>query len=98
MKKDFLQLVSKKPSTFLKKLEWQKKNSYWLYQSSMIALEILTALEELKMTKADLIKKTCISKIKVNKMVKGRYNFSLKEIRKLEEAFLTKFTRKEKSL
>lgn len=82
----FLKLVSKKPSQLLKIVEWRTKNSYWLHESALIALIILTVLDEKKLTKADLNKLTYISKAKINKMVRGSYDFSLKEIRKLEIA------------
>jgi len=69
-----------------KHIEWRKKNSYWLQTSVDIANKILQALDEQNLTKDDLNRKTKISKIKINKMLNGKYDFSLKQLIKIEVA------------
>lgn len=43
-------------------------------------------MDEQQLTKVDLNFKTKISKIKINKILSGKHDFSLKEIRKIENA------------
>lgn len=70
----------------MKNVEWRIKNSYWLRESFGIALRILDALDTQGLTKDDLNERTGISKVKINKILRGKYNISLKEIRKIENA------------
>lgn len=89
-KEKFLKLISKEKSNLLRTINWRIKNSYWLDSSALIAIKILTALEEQKLDKNDLNQLTNMSKVKINKMLKGNYNFSVKELRKLETALKIK--------
>lgn len=78
-------------SNWMKEAQWRQDNSYWLKRSAEIALKILVTLNRKKMTKEDLNAITQISKVKINKMLKGKYDFSLKELMKLEKALDIEF-------
>lgn len=81
---NFMKLVSNEESGWLKDSKYRKENRYWIRTSQKIALIILEKLDELNIDKFDLSKQTNIPFCKIEKMIKGSYNFTLEEIRKIE--------------
>lgn len=82
----FLKLVSKEKSNVMKEIEWREKNEDWLRISQRIAIKVLSAIGEQKITKEELSKKSNISLNKINTLVKGSTNLDIKTISKLESA------------
>lgn len=79
-------IVSKEPSKWLEEAKWRLENRSWLKLSQAIAIRVLTRLDELKMSQVTLAKKMDVSPQQVNKWVKGKENFQLETICKLEDA------------
>src|SRR5574343_586310 len=90
-RENFLKHVIDTPSPIGEKIEYWRKNRFWLSSSVEIALIILDKLEENDMTKKQLSILSGISLNVINKMVKGQYNFTLKQIKLLEKALNYKF-------
>ncbi len=82
----FEKLVDKNPSGFISKFAEYKKNKKWLAKSSEIAINILEALRDKKISQKELAEKLEISAQQVNKIVKGHQNLTLETISKIEEA------------
>ena len=82
----FEKLVSKKPSGFLSKFEAYKQNQKWLDKSSEIAVNILEALKDQKISQKKLADKMEVSAQQINKIIKGNQNLTLETISKLEDA------------
>lgn len=91
-KEKFLKLVSAKDSKVLEDIKWRKENRAWLQKSQQIALKILRKLRENKAnqvapsTQVELAELLGVAAQQVNKWVKGKENFTLDTISKLEEA------------
>lgn len=85
-KEKFLNLVSKEKSNTLDEIQWRKENRDWLRKSQGIAFKILKALRDQKITQKELAIKLDVSPQQVNKWVKGKENFRLDTISKLETA------------
>ncbi len=79
-------IVSSAPSKWREEARYRKKNKSWLKRSQVIALKILTTLREMGWSQKQLAEKMDISPQTVNKWVKGRENFTLETISKLEDA------------
>lgn len=58
----------------------------WMLKSSYIALQVLDALKEKKISKTELAERMNVSRQWVNEIVKGRENMTLQVIDKLEQA------------
>lgn len=82
----FAQFVSDTPSNWFEKLEYLTANKSWLDRSAQIAISVLEALKEKKLTQKDLAKKMNVSAQQVNKILKGQQNFTFETINKLEVA------------
>lgn len=65
---------------------WRRANKGWLRKSQKIAFDILQALRAQKKTQRDLAREINVSPQQVNKWVKGRENFTLETIDRLEKA------------
>lgn len=91
-KSKFLELVSEKDTKFSEYLNWSDENRTWLRKSKKIAFAILNALDENKdkgitpSSQAQLAKELKLSKQQVNKWVKGKENFTIETISKIESA------------
>jgi len=72
-------------TSWLKKAKWRKENREWLMWSARIAVKILFALDEKKMTKADLARKMNVSPQRITTILKGQENFTLDTITKIEK-------------
>ncbi len=85
-KKEFLKLVSKKDPKTLEAIKWRQENRAWLKRSQFIALKVLRTLRAKKLTQKQLAEMLGVSPQQVNKWVKGKENFTLDTISKLEKA------------
>lgn len=70
----------------LKEIEYRHANREWLRVSSRIAVLVLMALDDQKMSKKDLAVKMNVSPQYVSKIVKGQEKFNIETIIKLENA------------
>src|SRR5262245_21859692 len=68
------------------KAEYRVENHEWLRKSAIMAAKVLDALEAKGMTKAELADKLKVSRQRVNEIVKGRENLTLKTIAEMEAA------------
>ncbi|MFN8366666.1 MAG: helix-turn-helix domain-containing protein [Candidatus Kapaibacterium sp.] len=82
----FLKHVSDTPSPTGESIKWRRENRDWLRRSVEIALKVLDALEEQKISQKQLAKTLGVSAQYVSKIVKGQGNLSLETISKLERA------------
>ena len=82
--KQFEAIISDKKVRGLEKANENKANRDFLMESHKIALKILFALKDLNLTQQDLARKMDVSPQYISKMVKGRENFTLETIVKLE--------------
>lgn len=82
----FAMLVSDTPSNWFKRLEYLTANKNWLDRSAQVAVSVLEALKEKKLTQKDLAKKMHVSAQQVNKILKGQQNLTFETINKLEVA------------
>ncbi|GAA5225111.1 hypothetical protein GCM10025777_57420 [Membranihabitans marinus] len=88
-KDKFLALVSQEKTDTIEKIKWRIQNRDWLERSQDIALKILQILREKNMSQKDLAQILDVSPQQVNKWVKGKENFRLDTISKLENALGT---------
>lgn len=58
----------------------------WLLKSAYVALQVLDALKEKKISKSELAERMNVSRQWINEVVKGRENMTLQVIDKLEQA------------
>lgn len=81
-----LKLHVKPDSTdWKKKAQWRRDNRNWLHRSQEIALSILRALEDQKMQQKELAILLGVSPQQVSKWVKGKENFTLETISRIED-------------
>lgn len=78
-------LVANKPSGWLKEAEWRMKNRAWLDHSFEISLQILLNLRNRDKNYKWLSEQLNISEEEGKKIVKGKKDFTLSEIAKIEE-------------
>lgn len=88
-KEKFLELVSKEKSNTAEKIEWRVQNRLWLRKSQKIALKILSLLDEKNMSQKDLANLLDVSPQQISKWVKGKENFQLETISRIETALDT---------
>ena len=92
----FEKLVSDKPSNFLSKLAYYKANKKWIDQSSKVAINVLEALSQKGLSQKDLAQKMNVSAQQVNKIIKGKRNYSQVQIQQQMKFFI--FTKNKKLL
>jgi transcriptional regulator with XRE-family HTH domain len=73
-------------SPWLEKAKFRSENRAWLKLSSTIAVSMLFAMDELNLSQKDLADRMGISAQQVNKWVKGKENFTLETITRIESA------------
>lgn len=64
----------------------RRQNRAWLRRSGQIAIKVLSALKQQKLSQKDLADRMGVTAQQVNKIVKGRENLTLETISKLEAA------------
>lgn len=78
-------LATKNPkSNWKETVAYRKANKAWLRKSSEIALRILDALDDLGWSQTKLATKLDVTKQQVSKIVKGRENFTIESLVKIE--------------
>lgn len=83
---NFQKLISNENSGWLDKFLHYKANQKRLDHSSKVAVNVLEALKERKMTQKDLAEKMNVSAQQINKIVRGQQNLTFGTIGKLEDA------------
>lgn len=83
---NFQKLVSNEKSGWLDKFLHYKTNQKRLDNSSKVAVNVLEALREKKMSQKDLAEKMNVSAQQINKIVRGQQNLTFGTIGKLEDA------------
>ncbi len=86
-----LQTIVKSDSgTWKKEAQWRHENQTWIRKSQKIAFKILRVLREQKKTQKELAAIMNVSPKQVNKWVKGKENFTLETLSRIEEALKIK--------
>lgn len=83
-KEKFMQLVSWEETSTLKDVQQRIKHRAMLRESQEIALKVLERLEEIGWTQKDLAEKMGVTPQYVNKIVRGKENFTLEMQIKLQ--------------
>jgi plasmid maintenance system antidote protein VapI len=86
LKEKLDKIVSKEPSKWIEEVEWRRDNRSWLKRSQGIAIRILTTLRTEGISQKALAERMNVSPQQVSKWVKGRENFTLETISKIETA------------
>lgn len=82
---DFLESkASATPSKLRERAEWRRANRDWLRKSQQIALNIMTHMEQQRLTQKELAQRMGVSPQYVNKILRGSENLSLDTISKVE--------------
>ncbi|NDW12622.1 XRE family transcriptional regulator [Bacteroides sp. 214] len=84
-KEKFLTLVSPANSETQEGIRFREENKPWLRESKKIAIKVLKALKEQGLSQKDLAEKMNVSPQYVNKLVKGKENFTLETQVKLQD-------------
>jgi ribosome-binding protein aMBF1 (putative translation factor) len=79
-------VIAPEPSQWLEQAEVRFQNRAWLQKSQAIALTILRALRVQGLTQKELAVQLNVSPQQVNKWVKGKENFTLETLTKIEQA------------
>ncbi|WP_037373602.1 helix-turn-helix domain-containing protein [Salinimicrobium xinjiangense] len=79
-------IVKPDPGAWKKEVQWRNENKTWIRKSQKIAFRILRALREQKKTQKELAAMMKVSPQQVNKWVKGKENFTLETLSRIEEA------------
>lgn len=77
---------SDRPSGWREQGQWRRDNASWLSYSRMIALKVLSRMDELNVTQVQLAKRMGCSQQHVSTLLKGSSNMTLETISKLEDA------------
>ena len=80
-----MELVSDVDIKAEERINWRIANREWLRVSQGIGFDILEKLDDLDWTQKDLAEKMNVSPQYINKIVKGRENFTLETLTKLQE-------------
>lgn len=75
---------SPRKSKFIEKFKFRKENKYWLIYSQWVAIKIIATLDGINMSVTDFAKKADFKEEDARNMISGNYNFSLKELAKIE--------------
>jgi transcriptional regulator with XRE-family HTH domain len=79
------QIVANKTSKWLDDADYRFENHIWLVKSQAIALKILRTIRAQGLTQKELAEKLNVAPQQVSKWVKGRENFTLETIAKIEQ-------------
>ncbi len=78
-------LTTEKDNSTFEDIKKRIENRAWLQRSKAIALKILMRIDELNITQKKLAENMGVSAQLINKWVKGKENFTLETISKLEK-------------
>lgn len=84
-KEKFLSLVSTTNDETQKGIQFREENKIWLRESKSIAFKVLKALRAQSLSQKDLAGQMNVSPQYINKLVKGKENFTLETLVKLQE-------------
>lgn len=84
-KEKFLTLVSPANNETIEGIDFREANKIWLHESKLIAAKVLYALKMLGMTQKELAFRMEVSPQYINKIVKGKENFTLETLLKLQQ-------------
>ena len=84
-KEKFLSLVSPANEKTQEDIRFRNENKAWLRESKTIAVKVLKALKEQGLSQKDLAEKMDVSPQYINKLVKGKENFTLETQVKLQQ-------------
>lgn len=84
-KENFLSLVSSANNETIEGIRFREENKAWLRESKRIAFKVLKALKEQGLSQKDLAQQMGVSPQYVNKLVKGKENFTLETQVKLQD-------------
>lgn len=82
----FNELISNEKSNWVQDANFRNDNRYWLVISKKVALKILKGIREQNISKELLSDKTDIPMEILDTMLKGKYNYSIEEIGRIEKA------------
>ena len=83
--KKLKQYTSPTPSQWRNEAEYRRENKSWLRYSQHIALLMQDKMDEMNMTQKELAFQMSVSQQYISKMLKGRENFSLETLAKIED-------------
>ena len=83
-KEKFLSLVTPANNETLEAVRFRDENKAWLRESKRIAMKVLKVLKSLGLSQKDLAEQMGVSPQYVNKLVKGKENFTLETLVKLQ--------------
>ena len=83
-KEKFLSLVSPENKETKDAIRFRDENKSWLRESKRIAIKVLKALKEQSMSQKDLAEQMGVSPQYVSKLVKGKENFTIETLVKLQ--------------
>lgn len=78
------QITAIESNKWLEEADYRFENKAWLQKSQAIALNILRTIRAKGMSQKELAEKLSVSPQQVNKWVKGKENFTLDTISKIE--------------
>lgn len=81
-----MEQLSIKESSWIEKAQQRTDNYLWLSRSRIIALQILRKLRETGTSQKELADRMGVFPQQVNKWIKGKENFTLETIGRIEEA------------
>ena len=91
-------LESDQPSNWKVKAKYRLENRDWLKKSAGIALKVLGALKDQRLSQKELAERMSVSPQQINKIVKGQENLTLETISKLENALGIQIIHEHKNL
>lgn len=77
--------IAKKPSSLLKDIKWRQENNYWLSNSQMVAITVLSEMKKRGVEPIELASKLNVSTQRVSKILKGLENFTFKTVGDIEK-------------
>ena len=81
----FKEIVNDETSKWREYSQWREENASWLKHSIKIAIKILKIIKEKNISQKQLAELLKVSPQQVSKLVKGRENFTLETIAKIED-------------
>lgn len=76
---------SSRPSQFMERAEWRRKNATWLKRSRQVALAMTRYMQEEGLSKNDMAEQLGVTEQEMSQMLSGSQNFSLSNIAEIEE-------------
>jgi len=83
--KKLRQHASPTPSQWRNETEYRRENKTWLRYSQHIALLMQDKMDKMNLTQKELASQMFVSQQYVSKILKGRENFSLETLAKIED-------------